>query len=193
VPSKAKAPKPAAKPVTPKKKPTNQPKREPKNRPKNQVAEASKLRALVAKELGIPAGAVELRALRDLAASLGLGKPAEKAAPAPAAKKPSSSYLPQRLYLAMDGRGLDGRGMAFEVIDLPCLIGSSKRASVWINSPQIETNHLQITQSDDGWLLEDLKTEHGTFMGEKRIQKRVLEDGDEFKLAGYLRLRAELR
>jgi hypothetical protein len=153
---------------------------------------ASALRARIAKELGVSARDVELRALRELARSIGLGEQEEKAGP-PVAKKQSSSYLPQRLYLAMDGRGLDGRGMPFEVIDLPCVIGSSKRANVWINSPQIETNHLRITQDGDGWLLEDLKSEHGTFMGEKRIQQRVLQDGDEFKLAGYLRLRAELR
>jgi hypothetical protein len=175
LPSKAKA-KPARKNAAPKK-----------------FDEVSKLRARIAKALGIPAGEIELRALRELASSLGLNEPKANALPAPAAKPRPSSYLPRRLYLAMDGRGLDGRGMAFEVIDLPCIIGSSKRASVWINSPQIETNHLRITQDGDGWVLEDLKSEHGTFLGEKRIQKRALQDGDEFKLAGYLRLRAELR
>ena len=151
--------------------------------------EAGKLRARIAKALKIPSGDVELRALRALAATL----PGEAEASPPVKKASSSSYLPQRLYLAMDGRGLDGRGMPFEVIDLPCLIGSSKRASVWINSPQIETNHLRITQSDGVWLLEDLGTEHGTFMSGKRIQRRELRDGDELQLAGYLRLRAELR
>jgi FHA domain len=151
-------------------------------------SEAAKLRARIAKALKIKPAEVELRALRELAATL----PSEEVKPA-AKQQPSSSYLPRRLYLAMDGRGLDGRGMPFEVIDLPCIIGSSKRASVWINSPQIETNHLRITQSDDGWLIEDLGTEHGTFLAGKRIKRRVMADGDEFQLAGYLRLRAELR
>src|SRR5256885_13237415 len=39
----------------------------------------------------------------------------------------------------LDGRGLDGRGMPVEVIDLPRVIGSARNCAVWINSPQIET------------------------------------------------------
>jgi hypothetical protein len=178
-----KAKKPAKKTVKPAKKTVK-----PAAAKKSAPSEAARLKARIAKALQIPLAQVELRALRELLATL----PEEAAAKKPAAPA-TSSYLPQRLYLSMDGRGLDGRGMAFEVIDLPCVIGSSKRANVWINSPQIETNHLRITQSDGGWLLEDLGSEHGTFFGGKRMKQRELRDGDEFQLAGYLRLRAELR
>jgi hypothetical protein len=156
------------------------------------------LKKQLAKKLGLTEKQVEERALQLLADSL----PPEKEPSRPESRPPekkeehttSGSYLPKRLYLALEGRGLDGRGMPFEVIDLPCYVGSSKtRNNVWINSPQIETRHLVITNTDEGWLLEDLNTEAGTFMGDKRIQRRVLRDGDEFRLAGYLRLRAELR
>jgi hypothetical protein len=160
---------------------------------KSAPSEAARLRARIAKALKIPPAQVELRALRELAATLPVAAKSAAKESASEERKSTSSYLPQRLYVAMDGRGLDGRGMPFEVIDLPCIIGSSKRANVWINSPQIETNHLRITQSDGGWLLEDLGTAHGTFLGGKRIKQRELRDGDEFQLAGYLRLRAELR
>jgi hypothetical protein len=155
-------------------------------------SEAQELRGRLAKALGLDEAEVELRALRQMAAALALTPDPE---PAAAARAPEAvpSALPQRLYLALDGRGLDGRGMPFEVIDLPCIVGSSRRASVWINSPRIETNHLRITQGDAGWVVEDLGTEHGTYFGGERIRKRVLRDGDELKLAGYLRLRAELR
>jgi hypothetical protein len=158
-------------------------------------SEAQELKAKIAKALGASEEEAELRALRDMAESLGLTE-RQTSAPAPAAARAHTTpgaYLPQRLYLLMDGRGLDGRGMPQEVIDLPCLIGSSKKCTVWINSPQIETQHLRITQGDDGWLLEDLGSAHGTFMGDKKIKRRVLQDGDEFRLAGYLRLRTELR
>ena len=83
--------------------------------------------------------------------------------------------------------------MPVEVIDLPCVIGSARNCAVWINSPQIETRHLQITHGDEGWVLEDLGSEHGTFIEDRRIARRVLQHGDEFRLAGYLRLRTELR
>jgi len=155
-------------------------------------SERAQLRSRLAKALGISEEEAELRALRELAASL--PPPAEKS---PASKPPpppaQSSALPRRLYLLLDGRGLDGRGMPVEVIDLPCVVGSGRSCQVWVNSPQIETRHLQITEGDQGWVLEDLGSEHGTFFGDRRIKQRPIADGDEYRLAGYLRLRTELR
>jgi len=163
---------------------------------KKPSSEAADLRARIAKALGVSPEAAERRALRELAESLGLFQekmPAHGAAQPTHHASPQANYLPQRLYLLLDGRGLDGRGMPMEVIDLPYTIGSGRKCTMWINSPQIETEHLRITHGDEGWLLEDLGTEHGTFMGEKKIKRRVIQDGDEYRLAGYLRLRAELR
>jgi hypothetical protein len=163
---------------------------------KKPPSEAADLRARIAKALRVSEEQAELRALREMAESLGLfqEKVPEHGAPQPTQHaSPQAGYLPQRLYLLMDGRGLDGRGMPQEVIDLPCIIGSSKKSNVWINSPRIETHHLRITHGDEGWLLEDMGSEHGTFLGDKKIKRRVIQDGDEYRLAGYLRLRAELR
>ena len=154
------------------------------------------LKARLAKKLGVSEAEVEERALRELADEVGLDdKPHAPSAPpeALAHGQPSGHYLPQRLYLLLDGRGLDGRGMPVEVIDLPCVIGSSKKSNVWINSPQIETRHLQITQGDNGWVIEDLHSEHGTMINGQKLKKRVIQNGDEYQLAGYLRLRTELR
>ena len=154
------------------------------------------LKARVARELGVSEADAEERALRELAQSLGLfDKPAAKSTPPEslAHGQPSGHYLPQRLYLLLDGRGLDGRGMPIEVIDLPCVVGSEKKCDVWINSPQIETRHIQITHHDEGWILEDLGSEHGTFLGDQKIKRRVIQNGDEYRLSGYLRLRTELR
>jgi hypothetical protein len=148
--------------------------------------EVAELRARLAKRLGVSEKDAELRALRELAQSLE-AEPKRQPASAIAAA-PSASYLPQRLYLV-----LDGRGMPVEVIDLPCTIGSERKCTVWVNSPRIETQHLQITHSREGWILEDLGSEHGTFLGDRKIKRRVVADGDEYRLAGYLRLRTELR
>jgi hypothetical protein len=156
------------------------------------------LKARVARELGVSEAEAEARAVRELADSLGLLDESHPPAPekppeALAHGQPSGHYLPQRLYLLLDGRGLDGRGMPIEVIDLPCVIGSEKKCTVWINSPQIETRHAQITHGSDGWVIEDLGSEKGTFFGEHKIKRRVIQSGDEYRLAGYLRLRTELR
>ena len=154
------------------------------------------LKARIAQHLGVSEKEVEARALQALAAELGLlGETQKPAAPAPepAAAPPESHYLPQRLFLLLDGRGLDGRGLPVEVIDLPCVIGSGKQCNVWINSPQIETRHLQITRGDGGWVIEDLGSERGTLIGDQRLGRRAVQNGDEYRLAGYLRLRTELR
>lgn len=163
---------------------------------------AEKLYQKLAKQLGATREEVELRALRELA-----GRLAEDEAPAPRASKPQAQAkaeapapqkaprtgLPQRLYLLLDGRGLDGRGLPVEVIDLPATIGSSKRCTVWVNSPNIETRHLQITQDGGDWVLEDLGSARGTFLGDTRVSRRTIQHGEEYKLAGYLRMRTELR
>jgi FHA domain len=154
------------------------------------------LRGRIAKALGVSEEEAEARALRELAKSIGLDAPQAKTQEpfvAPAAGQPSGHYLPQRLYLLLDGRGLDGRGMPIEVIDLPCVIGSSKKCNVWINMTQIETRHVQITHGDTGWVIEDLNSEHGTTIGDQKLKRRVIQNGDEYRLAGYVRLRTELR
>ena len=162
----------------------------PKAAPKKRD-EKAELIGKISKALGVSAAEAELRALREMASELGLDdEQAAAQAPARASQKP---FLPQRLYLLLDGRGLEGRGMPMEVIDLPCTIGSDKRSSVWINSPRIETHHLQITHGAEGWVLEDLNSEHGTLLGDKKIKRRIIKDGDEYRLAGYLRMRTELR
>lgn len=162
-------------------------KRVPKKKPSSEVGQ---LRARAAKVLGISEEEAELRALKVLLATLP-ERPPERSDP-PAAPT-SAGPLPQRLYLLLDGRGLDGRGMPVEVIDLPCVIGSGRQCSVWVNSPQIETRHVQISQGEEGWVLEDLGSEHGTFFGDRRITRRSIHHGDEYRLANYLRLRTELR
>jgi hypothetical protein len=159
----------------------------PKKKPSSEVEQ---LRARAARLLGISEEEAELRALRVLLATLP-ERPAEKSDPP--VPSSSSGPLPQRLYLLLDGRGLDGRGMPVEVIDLPCVIGSGRQCSVWVNSPQIETRHLQISQGEEGWVLEDLGSEHGTFFGGRKIKRKAIQHGDEYRLADYLRLRTELR
>lgn len=160
------------------------------------------LLARISTKLGIPVKQTELRALSELAERLGLGagsaaagSRAESAAPVskPVVQATGPSGLPKRLFLLLEGRGIDGRGLPIEVIDLPCLIGSDRKATVWINSPQIETKHLAVSAGETGLVVEDLGTEHGTFFEGERITRRVLQHGDEFLLAGYLRLRAEFR
>ena len=170
------------------------------------------IRAL-AKKLSLPAAEVELRALRELAnrtdnaeaeapppgmangAPSGVlhGGPPTPAQPA-VQPGPHEGGLPLRLYLLLDGRGLDGHGLPIEVIESTITVGSGKFCTVWVNSPQIETRHLQIKQEGEAWVLSDLGTAHGTLLGAEPLAgPHVIQHGDEYRLAGYLRMRTELR
>ena len=180
VKAKKSAPKPAAKPAK-----------------KAVPAPKSALVAQVAKALGVSEAQAVAMAIGELAARLHVGGEAKAptlAAPAKQAPTPNTgSSLPQRLFLALDNRGLDGMGLPVEVIDLPCLLGSGKSCTIWVNSPQIETRHAQITRGDEGWVLEDLGSTHGTFFEGHQLGRRVLQHGDLFLLANYLRLRVEFK
>jgi hypothetical protein len=170
---------------------------------KRAPSERESLVASLAKRLGISASEVELRALRELSERQPSSTSTSTSGPAPtpqefaalqtAAFGVAPSGLPRRLFLLLDGRGLEGHGIPVEVIDSPTVVGSGKFCTVWINAPQIETRHLQIAQDGDKWVLTDLGSEKGTMLGEQRIQRRVIQHGDEYRLAGYLRLRTELR
>jgi len=147
----------------------------------------------ISQALGITVADAMLRALRELAERVAPQKPARPEPAHVAAERVHSGPLPERLYLLLDGRGLDGRGMPVEVIDIPTVVGSERHCTVWVNSPQIETRHLQFARDDGDWYVEDLGSAHGTFLGDQKITRRRVEDGDEYRLAGYLRLRTEFR
>jgi hypothetical protein len=171
--------------------------RKPATRSRAQ-GEREQLLQRIAGALHIGTAEAEIRALRELAERVAPAQPtpdpAHQAAEAVRQRTHThvSGALPERLYLLLDGRGLDGRGMPVQVIDAAAVVGSGRQCTVWVNSPRIETRHLQFTREDDDWYVEDLRSEHGTFFGDERIGRRRVQHGDEYRLAGYLRVRAEI-
>jgi len=95
--------------------------------------------------------------------------------------------------LLLDGRGSTGAGCRFEVIDLPCVVGSGRNCQVWVNSPQIETRHLQITEGDQVGARGISQRSTAPSSASAGSSGARSPDGDEYRLAGYLRLRTELR
>src|SRR5437879_3506065 len=162
-------------------------------------SEREQLLQRIAAALHIDTAEAEIRALRELAERVAPVQPTPDPAhqAAEAARERTHTYvqgaLPERLYLLLDGRGLDGRGMPVQIIDAPAVVGSGRQCTVWVNSTRIATRHLQFTREDGDWYVEDLRSEHGTFFGDERIGRRLVRHGDEYRLAGYLRVRAEFR
>lgn len=83
--------------------------------------------------------------------------------------------------------------MPVQVVDDVVVVGSGRQCPVWVNSPRIETRHVRFVREGDAWYVEDLGSAHGTFLGDERINRRRVQHGEEYRLAGYLRLRTEFR
>ncbi len=59
-------------------------------------------------------------------------------------------------------------------------IGRDPASAICVRDPSASRQHAEIRRRDDGrFLLVDLGSRHGTFVGKRRIEEVVLEDGDE--------------
>lgn len=81
---------------------------------------------------------------------------------------------------------------SFELGDT-VLIGRSADTQVTIPDKSISRHHARITQSDEGFFVEDLGSTNGTFVNGRRISRKLLKDGDEIRLRKTIfRFRAEM-
>jgi len=60
------------------------------------------------------------------------------------------------------------------------VIGRSPDNAVWINDPLVSRRHAEIVQRDDGtYEIVDLGSTHGTFVNREKVERWVLDEGDE--------------
>ncbi len=89
--------------------------------------------------------------------------------------------------------GDDGRSTerAVELTGSVVEIGRAPDIAVVVQDPRSSRKHCRLTQTAQGWLLEDLKSRNGTLMNGAPVQKTLLRPGDEFRI-GATRLRLEV-
>lgn len=58
-------------------------------------------------------------------------------------------------------------------------IGRFPSNSIQINNPGVSGHHARVVINDDICTLEDLSSRNGTYVNHKRIDKRVLQEGDQ--------------
>ncbi len=75
-------------------------------------------------------------------------------------------------------RGDDGR--EWEVGRERFLIGRGRHCDLVIDSGKVSREHAAIVREPDGWWIEDLGSANGTWFGQQRMQRRRIEDGDEY-------------
>ncbi|MBN2716804.1 MAG: GGDEF domain-containing protein [Deltaproteobacteria bacterium] len=76
-------------------------------------------------------------------------------------------------------QGVD-RGDAFTIEHTPLLLGRGDMCDYVIRDDGISRQHAQIVELQDGrYMIEDLNSTNGIFIGQKRVQKHLLEEGDK--------------
>jgi len=70
----------------------------------------------------------------------------------------------------------------------PVLIGRSRRCDYIVADPSVSRRHALLLRGGDGWTLYDLGSTNGTRVNGWRVERAVLQEGDEVEL-GAMRLR----
>lgn len=60
------------------------------------------------------------------------------------------------------------------------LVGRGRHCDLVIDSSKVSREHAAIVRADDGWWIEDLGSANGTWFQQQRVQRRRIEDGDEY-------------
>jgi hypothetical protein len=62
------------------------------------------------------------------------------------------------------------------------LLGRSRTADVRFLEPTVSRHHATLSRVENGWLIADHGSAHGTFVNGRRAPLAVLHDGDELRL-----------
>src|SRR5215831_2062769 len=84
---------------------------------------------------------------------------------------------PQLYWLSPDGEENVLQLMAAEV-----LIGRKGDADVVLNNQHVSRYHAKLVKTADGYFIQDLKSTHGTYVNETRVENHALKSGDKISL-----------
>jgi len=76
-------------------------------------------------------------------------------------------------------------GETFEVKDSQTTIGRSPDCDIFLDDVTVSRRHAVVTPGDTGFTIEDLGSLNGTFLNRSRIDRDVLENGDEVQIGKY--------
>ena len=62
------------------------------------------------------------------------------------------------------------------------VIGRGKHCDLVLSSAKVSREHAAIVREGEAWFIEDLGSSNGTWFGERRIERRRIEDGDEYSI-----------
>jgi diguanylate cyclase (GGDEF)-like protein len=85
-------------------------------------------------------------------------------------------------------------GQVFALDGLDHVVGRGTEADLWLEDPAISRLHTRVSRRPDGrFLIEDLESTNGTFVGGRKVEGRVdLQNGDRIQIGPNLMLRFSL-
>lgn len=76
----------------------------------------------------------------------------------------------------------NGNEIAFEIGEQPLTVGRSSRSDIHIDDEQASRHHCVIQKKGDIYILRDLDSTNGTYVGKERAYKHILKNGDEIAI-----------
>lgn len=80
---------------------------------------------------------------------------------------------------------LSPSGIALEFRALNVVVGRSTEADFRLPSSCISRKHCKLTWKSEGWVLEDLESENGTWVNGEKILTRALDPKDEIRIGDF--------
>ena len=64
-------------------------------------------------------------------------------------------------------------------------LGKATDNAVILSDARVSRHHCRIAWTEQGWLLEDLKSTNGTYVNDQKVEKQILQGGDCMKVGGF--------
>src|SRR5712691_8021573 len=74
------------------------------------------------------------------------------------------------------------RGATFQLVAEEVTIGRQESNQLCVGDPSVSRQHCVIQPQEDGFQIRDLGSINGTFVNGKRVDERILEDGDKIRI-----------
>ncbi|HOU54839.1 MAG TPA: GGDEF domain-containing protein [Myxococcota bacterium] len=79
-------------------------------------------------------------------------------------------------------------GRVHSLVDREYRIGRSARCEFCFPDATLSREHARLTRTDEGWVLEDLRSTNGTFVQQDRVTRHLLRHGDFIRLGSGVRM-----
>src|SRR5690606_38824415 len=75
-------------------------------------------------------------------------------------------------------------GQVFALDEGEYSIGRAPESRIWVHEEGVSRRHARIERTPEGFVVRDLGSANGTFVGGERVTRRLLADGDLLEIAG---------